>query len=317
MKSINNYSKEIKVKSDSGIILAHFNVDNIDYSIQNNQLINYGELFLHNKQIHNFNNVYTIELYSDELIYLKINELLIKTKSFSYSNKYQPIKYIQLANGYYDLIEPFLNQLDNNLVGDDYINNPIKVKYFINNIESANNTMADPVVYSDINARFYLIESVQQVLGVFGDNCIVSGLEIINKKFDNTVNVFSFTLTPGQVICDRTFIEFPEEINFSIDVTLDQIKYLVLVVSFRYLRTTRPNMASISLKVVNESDFCSEWFHEKDQLVITAFDREYNQIESSIIEQKHIIVNGLQYEIHPFNQTINQLRPLLQLLSNQ
>ena len=113
-------------------------------------------------------------------------------------------------------------------------------------------------------------------------------------------------------------IEFPSEfnINFNVDV-LDDTGFVVVVLSFRYLRTSRMNQAQISLKYANNSNVCDNWFFERDNLILAKlnFNKTSKIITpevSTIIQSKSCTVNGKVYEIYPYNLTIKQLQPVLQ-----
>lgn len=175
------------------------------------------------------------------------------------------------------------------------------------------------VIIMDFNSRYYLIESIQQVVDVIGSNCVLTGLNIINHSLIN--NQLTVNLSKGKIICDSTLIYFPNDLDLPLDLgTLPTQGRIILSVNYRYLRTSRPNFAAISLKYLDNSNYCTEWFQETDKIVLAVlyYNKSNNFIyyeESTVVQQKNIIINNITYEIHPFNYTIQQLRPiLLQLL---
>lgn len=180
-----------------------------------------------------------------------------------------------------------------------------------------------PDTSMDFNSRYYLIESVQQIIKTIGDNCIVEGLTITDVYIDDNRYNLIVNLSKGKVICDSTLIEFPEDMVLPLDITnLDSTGKIILSVNFRYLRTSRHNLASVSLKFLNNSNICTEWFPNKDKIVIAVF--EYNKLlrsiithQSTFLEEKTVSINSINYEIRPYNYTIQQLRPLLKLIADK
>lgn len=227
----------------------------------------------------------------------------------------------------------------------------------------------------DFNSRYYLIESVQQVVDAIGSNCVLSGLNInyvtlgrsllaapnnnggslnlsdptngitiINdlpgpigddptfggdvtlpspstNPFDllrtRNHNDLVVNLSKGKVICDSTLIDFPDDLELILDLgTLPTQGRIILSVNYRYLRTSRPNFAAFSLKYLNNDSICTEWFPETDKIVLAVIN--YNKLTpaltfqySTITNNSTITINNIQYEITPFNYTIQQLRPYL------
>jgi len=175
----------------------------------------------------------------------------------------------------------------------------------------------------DFNSRYYLIESVQQIVETIGTNCVLTGLDILDVNINDSRNLLTVNLSKGKVICDSTLIEFPDDMSLPLDISnLDHEGKLILSVNFRYLRTSRPNFASISLKFLNNSNICTEWFEEKDKIVLAII--QYNKFlkstvitQSTFLEKEVAYINDIEYEIRPFNYTIQQLRPTLKLFANK
>lgn len=167
----------------------------------------------------------------------------------------------------------------------------------------------------DFNSRYYLIESVQQVVDAIGSNCVLSGLTITNVSLIN--NILTVNLVKGKVICDSTLIDFPDDLELSLDLgTLPSQGRIILSVNYRYLRTSRPNFAAFSLKYLDNYNICTEWFLETDKIVLAVinFNKASNTTsfqESTVTNKFTVIINDIEYEIHPFNYTIQQLRPYL------
>jgi len=173
----------------------------------------------------------------------------------------------------------------------------------------------------DFNSRYYLIESIQQVVDSIGSNCVLFGLDVVEHSLSNHQLVIN--LSGGKVICDSTLIDFPNPLVLPLDLgTLPIQGRLILSVNYRYLRTSRPNLAAFSLKYLDNSNRCTEWFPETDKIILSVIyynksnDFIYHET-STILDQKYIIINDVSYEMRPFNYTIQQLRPLLLQFSQQ
>lgn len=207
-----------------------------------------------------------------------------------------------------------------------------------------------PDLSMDFNSRYYLIESVQQVVDVIGENCIVTGLDVLNASLSDR-GLLTINLSKGKVICDKTLIDFPDNETLELDISaLPLVGNLALSVSFKYLRTSRPNFASFSIKYLQFPEqvggiligdptdenysgevsiggdpievnafVCTEWLSERDKIIISQL--SYNKsnlnvskFESTLKEKYSIIINNKLYEVHPFTYVIQQLRPLLALI---
>lgn len=202
-----------------------------------------------------------------------------------------------------------------------------------------------PDLSMDFNSRYYLIESVQQVVEVIGENCIVTGLDVLSTNLTER-GILTINLSKGKVICDKTLIDFPDNETLELDISsLPLTGHLALSVSFKYLRTSRPNFASFSIKhlqidnsddlfgggsdigdpvdnvvIVDAEPFvCTEWLPERDKIVISQL--YYNKsnltvakYESTFREKFSVTINNKIYEVRPFTYVIQQLRPLLALI---
>ena len=204
-----------------------------------------------------------------------------------------------------------------------------------------------PDLTMDFNSRYYLIESVQQVVEVIGSDCIVTGLDVLSTSLSNT-GVLTINLSKGKVICDKTLIDFPDNETLELDISsLPLVGNLALSVSFKYLRTSRPNFASFSIKYLqvpvqvggiligeptdtidiggntlsgaDNTFICTEWLPERDKIVISQLvynksNLNVSKFECTLKEKYSIIINNKLYEIRPFTYVIQQLRPLLALI---
>jgi len=63
----------------------------------------------------------------------------------------------------------------------------------------------------DFTSRYMILESVDQILDVFGDNCVIRGCEVTNIEFDTSTKLLNFIVTAGKIIVDKKLIKFPEK----------------------------------------------------------------------------------------------------------
>ena len=173
----------------------------------------------------------------------------------------------------------------------------------------------------DFNTRYYLIESVQQVLNAFGTNCVLTGLNIKNITIDDT-HILNIEITNGKVIADSTVIEYPTDFAIGINTfDLDDSGSIILSINFRYIRTSRLNQSTISLKYLDSLNQCEEWFIERDRIVLAVinFDKTNHTCDyttSTILDSKTVMINNIEYDIRPYNYTIRELQPILKTLNN-
>lgn len=192
-----------------------------------------------------------------------------------------------------------------------------------------------PDLSMDFNSRYYLIESVQQVVDVIGENCIVTGLDVLSTNLTER-GILTINLSKGKVICDKTLIDFPDNETLELDISsLPLVGNLALSVSFKYLRTSRPNFASFSIKHLQFPEqvggiligdpievntfICTEWLPERDKIIFSQLyynktDSNVSKFESTLKEKHTITINNKIYEVRPFTYVIQQLRPLLALI---
>lgn len=168
----------------------------------------------------------------------------------------------------------------------------------------------------DFNTRYYLSESLSHVLSVFGTDCIIDGLRTINLNIDME-NIVSFDLTPGQAIIDSTLVDVLEQNSFSMNVTsFSDNSLLALVLSFKYLRTGRPNFASLNLQHVNESNYSNTWNSIRDRIIIATY--HFNKTNKTIQIQEsdltnivYRVVNDITYEVRPYPKLLRSLSHLI------
>lgn len=172
----------------------------------------------------------------------------------------------------------------------------------------------------DFTTRYYLLESVDAILDAFGENCIVSGCEVNNIVFDNTTKVLSLDISPGLIICDKKLIKFPttNSLEFNL-VNYNQIGKLAVLVSYRYLRTSRPNLAILTVKYIDADNYCDEWWEELDKLIISiieydTIDNTFIKYESNFFEEKSLVINNSNRIVRKLNNMSINIRTFFQQL---
>lgn len=184
----------------------------------------------------------------------------------------------------------------------------------------------------DFTSRYMLLESVDQILDVFGDNCVIRGCEVEDINFDINTNLLKFTVTSGKVIVDKKLIKFPENIPIEINLSnFENTGKLLILISYRYLRTSRPNLAVVCVKNLNNSNICENWWEELDKLILSSIlynksDNTFTKFESNFIEEKNLLVNNSNRVVRKmdnitsnlrdfYSQTFVELKVLLDLLN--
>lgn len=166
----------------------------------------------------------------------------------------------------------------------------------------------------DFTTRYYLIESVDSILDVFGNNCIIRGCEINNFDYNTVTKLLKFEISPGLVIADRKLIKFPEIVPMEIDFSnLNPIGKLAILISYRYLRTSRPNLAVVSIKYIDENNHCDNWWEELDKVILSIVDYNLNtntfsKYESNYLEEKKTIINNQERVSRKFDYLTSNLR---------
>ena len=175
----------------------------------------------------------------------------------------------------------------------------------------------------DFTSRYYLIESIDAILDVFGNNCILRGCDINNINFDSERKILTFEISEGLVIADKKLIKFPEKVLMEIDLSAMDITNgkLAVVISYRYLRTSRPNLAVISIKYIDSNNNCSEWWEELDKVILTVLEYDestsnFIKYESDFMQDKKIMINNKEMVSKKFDYIMSNLRNCILTLNN-
>lgn len=169
----------------------------------------------------------------------------------------------------------------------------------------------------DFNTRYYITESIQQILkSLIGDNCVIQGMNILHHHMTDDYNIF-LEVSSGKIIVDGVLIEFPNDFSIIHNIIdLPKKGVLVLVVHFKYIRTSRLNTSIISLKYIDDDNKSNDWFVDKDRLILAKinYDKDIKKTTltvSDVLNREFILINNINYEIRPLGLIIDTIRPYL------
>lgn len=169
--------------------------------------------------------------------------------------------------------------------------------------------------FNSHQSRVYLGRSINQLLNVFGDNCIIDGLKINHVTLED--NKLLCAISPGKVIIDTTLIEFPTEIILETDVsTVDGTSgFFIVSIAYSFLQDTYENKAKFRLSFVKTIEqevpqefvtvgYCPDFYPELDKIVLTIID--INKLNSTVsyvpsyyTNTQLLIINGVTYKVFP------------------
>lgn len=123
-------------------------------------------------------------------------------------------------------------------------------------IPTAQETFLDPYRgrlfdFNPADLRHYIVSYVDNVLRVLGNNCMITGCDILAASIDinNSVNI---TISPGICIVDTTCIEFTEISYLQLDVTpYDSTGYLIVSVGYKNYQSLEFNDPYLKLSYVS------------------------------------------------------------------
>jgi hypothetical protein len=173
-------------------------------------------------------------------------------------------------------------------------------------------------------SRVYLGRSINQLLNVFGDNCIIDGLKITavdleEKQLNNQIiNNLVVNISPGKAIIDTTLIEFPNPILLEADVTSvdDSTGYFIVSIAYNYLQDTFNNKAKFKLSFIDNSGYSPHFYTEMEKIILTKIDinksnLSANWIYSYYTNSEVLTINDKEYKLFPpDNITKNIIRSI-------
>lgn len=169
--------------------------------------------------------------------------------------------------------------------------------------------------FNSHQSRVYLGRSINQLLNVFGDNCIIDGLKINTVTLEN--DKLLCIVSPGKVIIDTTLIEFPSEIILETDVsTIDDTSGVFIVsIAYSYLQDTYANQAKFRLSFIKTIEqenpqesvtvgYCPDFYPELDKIILSIIDINKLKSTTSYVPSYYtntqtVIINNVSYKIFP------------------
>lgn len=176
-------------------------------------------------------------------------------------------------------------------------------------------------------SRVYLGRSINQLLNVFGDNCIIDGLKVTSvyleekQLSDRTIDNLIVNISPGKVVIDTTLIEFPNPILLEADVTAldDKSGFFVVSISYNYLQDTFDNKAKFRLIFIDNSGYSPYFFPEMEKIILTKINIDKskmvaNWIYSYYTNSEVLKINDVDYKLFPpDNITKNIIRSIQEI----
>ena len=173
--------------------------------------------------------------------------------------------------------------------------------------------------FNSKQSRVYLGRSINQLLNVFGDNCIIDGLKILSVELEN--NQLIIKIAPGKVIIDTTLIEFPTQTLLESDITIvdGTSGFFVVSIGFNYLHDNYENKAKFTLAFVDHNGHSTDFYTELEKIVLTKI---YINKETSVANYTYsyytnsevVTINNQDYKIFPpDNITKNLIRSIQEI----
>lgn len=163
--------------------------------------------------------------------------------------------------------------------------------------------------FDTVNSRVYIGREINQLLTVFGDNCIIDGVEIKNVELID--NLLKININPGKIIIDTTLIEFKEIITLELDITsFDKINgFFTILIAYKYLQHNYDNYAKFRLIYVDKNNNSNFYFKDYDRICLTKITIDHNNIvnftKSLFSNKEYITINKNKLKIYPSNSIVN------------
>lgn len=169
--------------------------------------------------------------------------------------------------------------------------------------------------FNSHQSRVYLGRSINQLLNVFGNNCVIAGLKIQSVTLEN--NKLLCVIAPGKIIIDTTLIEFPTEIILETDVsTIDDTSgFFIVSIAYNYLQDTYENKAKFRLSFIKTVEQehpeehitvgnCPDFYTELDKMILTIIninkaDSTAGYVVSYYTNTQIAIINNVSYKVFP------------------
>lgn len=174
--------------------------------------------------------------------------------------------------------------------------------------------------FDNYQSRVYLGRTINQLLRVFGDNCIIDRLKISDVnyiKYEDGKEELIVQISPGKVIIDTTLIEFPSDTILTFDSDSfssipDNIDTFIVSVAYNYLLNRYENKARFRLTYIDSNNNSPNFYTEFDKIILTQIklNRElglFELIPSYYLNPNFVFVNGKSYKVFPADHITNNI----------
>lgn len=124
------------------------------------------------------------------------------------------------------------------------------------------------------DSRVYLSRNVNSILKSFGEDCVLSGLDV-GAVLVTGSNIAQFTIYPGKAIVDTTLHIFRENVSLDLDLSpYDPNGFVVVSISYKYIQTMQNNRPFFKVSYVSadgQQILPNPWSLPRDRLVIAVF----------------------------------------------
>lgn len=160
--------------------------------------------------------------------------------------------------------------------------------------------------YGTPDSHLFLSRYTNNILRVFGDDCILKELDIYNlQKINNDTGV-SFQIESGDLIQDLTYIKFDEITNITLPnvSAYDDSNKIIVYTKYSYLHSIEANPIRILVSFYNPmtQEVIDGWDSNKNRIILglISFTKDVNDkilsLELDTTLDK-IVINGLEVSI--------------------
>lgn len=122
------------------------------------------------------------------------------------------------------------------------------------------------------DSRVYLSRQVNYLLKSFGDDCVLSGMDVF---YTWSGSLAKFDVYPGKCIVDTTLHIFRSTSSLELDLApYDDSGYVVVSVSYKYIQTMHSNRPYFKVSYVSSDgqiQLPHSWSVPRDRLVLAIF----------------------------------------------
>lgn len=170
--------------------------------------------------------------------------------------------------------------------------------------------------YATPNSRFFIGESINSLLTMFGNDCILNGLDITEYKYLDNGNI-EFKVSPGKAIVDSTQIEYPTETILEFNPTGFDFNNgsIIISISFKFVPIQIKNLSKFRVEYLGNNGKTfgqTPWYEDLDRLIIGKFDFNNNTKEifkhtSMLLNPTELTINNKQYILRKPSTMIREI----------